>query len=76
MNDKLPDIEQLMAQCAQLDSCDPLLSLFTAEGEPMSIIDHFHLCPMFTYSIPSTLTFQCGRQVGKTYGLSTQTILR
>jgi hypothetical protein len=71
-----PDIAMITERCMQLDSCDPFLSLFTAEGEPMSVVDHFHLCPMFTFSIPSTLTFQCGRQVGKTYGLSTQTIMR
>ena len=69
-------LSDIIDQCTAAGHYHALLGLFIANGIPMSIEDHFQMCPMFTCSIPACTTYQCSRQVGKTYGLTAQTIIR
>ena len=53
-----------------------LLPAFRAGPEIMSMELHFQFAPMFSFAQPQKSLWVCGRQVGKSYGLTAQTILR
>ena len=54
----------------------PLLPLFKIGEEHMSTELHYQLAPFFKFEQPRSTVYMCSRQVGKSFGLSAQTILR
>ena len=51
------------------DSLSPLLSTYRLLGKPMDLRAHFQFLPMFKLIRPEIQTFQCARQVGKSFGI-------
>jgi len=62
-------------QSGQLKTLEPLLGLFTYQGKPLTMRRHFQLSPMYTLQIPTHSVYQCGRQVGKSFGIAEKGIL-
>ena len=58
-----------------LDSLEPLLPLFTMEGNPLSLAGREPTIPIFKLSRPKRMTLMAGRQVSKSYTLSELAIL-
>lgn len=59
----------------KLDTLSPLLPLFSYQGKPMSLDRHFQLEPMYSLRMPTHMVFQCGRQIGKSFGIAEKGIL-
>lgn len=54
----------------------PLLGFLTIKGKPYTLNDHFVMSPMFKLNLPRRMVWKCGRQVSKSYSLSSSGILR
>ena len=67
-------VKQYIQECAvgQQDSLMPLLSMFKIRGRPMNMRLHFQLAPMFKLASPKRQVWQCARQVGKSFGISSK----
>lgn len=50
---------------------EPLLSLFTLGGKPLSLVDREPMLPLFKTTRPKRMTVQAGRQVSKTFSIGT-----
>lgn len=59
----------------KLKTLAPLIPLFSYQGKPMTLERHFQLSPMYTLNIPTNMVFQCGRQIGKSFGIGEKGIL-
>lgn len=64
------------ADAGEVKSFAPLLPLFRMGEDHLSTELHFQMAPMYNFEQPRTSVYMCGRQVGKTAGFTTQTILR
>jgi len=62
-------------QSGKLKSLEPLLGLFSHEGKPLTLQRHFQLAPMYDLEMPPHSVYQCGRQVGKSFGIAEKGIL-
>lgn len=61
---------------SKLASLEPLLPLlFSHNGDPVTLRNHFPMEPLFDISQTPDFTLMCSRQVGKTMNLSLRTIL-
>jgi len=58
-----------------VDTLVPLLPLLTLKGEPYTLSHHAPFEPLFDLSLPKRTTWKTGRQVSKTTGLSSQSVL-
>lgn len=59
----------------KIDTMEPLVSLFSYQGKPMNMKRHFQLAPMYSLRMPKHSVYQCGRQVGKSFGIAEKGIL-
>lgn len=75
----VPDIvRQLIKSCNAMKepSLTAFLPLLRFEGHPYSLKYHFQLEPLYKLKIPRRMVLMTGRQVGKSQGLVSSTILR
>ena len=66
----------LALEAGQTRSYAPLLPLFKIGEDHMSTALHFQFAPFFELDQPYSSTYMVARQLGKTFSLSAQTVLR
>ena len=75
VDDYLTDYFTALQQ-GRVDSFAALLPLFMIGEDHMSTELHYQLTPFFRLEQPMSTVYMCSRQVGKSMGVSAQTILR
>lgn len=73
--DKLIEWYKEQSSKGSIHTLEPLLSLFTLEGKPLSLVKREPMLPIFKTDRPKRMTLQAGRQVSKTMSLGELAIL-
>ena len=60
----------------ELKTLIPFLCLFRLNGKPMNLRMHYQFSPMFSTVLPGHQVFMCGRQLGKSYSICADMLLR
>lgn len=80
MNQQVEELNQILTKILETTKVTRNLShslpvIFTWNGKPLTLIDHFLFEPLFKLDLPPQTLFICGRQVGKTLSVSAQQVL-
>ena len=60
----------------ELKTLIPFLSLFRVNGSTMNLKLHYQFSPMFNTVQPANSVYMCGRQLGKSYSICSDMIMR
>lgn len=60
----------------ELKTLIPFLCLFRLNGKPMNLRMHYQFAPVFESVLPAHQVFMCGRQLGKSYSICADMLLR
>lgn len=71
-------LDNFFAQVRQgrLKTFVPLLSLFYLRGKPMHLDTHYQFAPMYNVIMPRKQLWMTGRQMGKSFGISSSSALK
>lgn len=60
----------------ELRTLIPFLGLFRINGKPMNLHSHYQFAPLYNCIQPSHMVFMCGRQLGKSYAICSDFLIR
>ena len=82
MSNLTPHLRSVFAEAydkirkGELKTLIPFLCLFRLNGKPMNLKMHYQFAPMFNCIQPNHMCFMCGRQLGKSYSICSDLLLR